>query len=89
MFQILREPFDADASIRSSELRHKDRTSARCPGKSTLNKRVASGISSLDFAGGGTVYTSRALVFKATNNWDTVSCVRRNGNPDLPGFPAS
>lgn len=68
VFHILREPFEAEASVWSSELRQSDRTSVLWPGRSTLNERIASGSSSLDFVGGGTLYTSMALVFKATKS---------------------
>jgi len=46
MFQIFKLPLDAVASIRSSELRAKDRTSVRCPGRSTANDLLYSAASS-------------------------------------------
>jgi len=68
-FHILREPFEAEASIWSLELRQSDRTSVLWPGRSTLKERDASGSSSLDFVGGGTWYTSMAFVFRATKSY--------------------
>lgn len=61
-------PLDADASIWSSALRHKVLTSVRCPGRSTENIRVASGVSSLDLVGSGILYTSRAFDDSATKS---------------------
>jgi hypothetical protein len=53
IFHIFREPFEAEAKSRSSELRLSARTSVLCPGKSTVNIRVDSGLSSFDFVGWG------------------------------------
>jgi len=69
IFHILREPFEAEASTWSLELRQSERTSVLWPGRSTLKERVASGGSSLAFVGGGTWYTSMAFVFKATKSY--------------------
>jgi hypothetical protein len=48
-------PFEAEAKRRSSELRLRVRTSVLCPGISREKTRVASGGSSLDFEGWGTL----------------------------------
>lgn len=53
IFHIFREPFEAEARSRSSELKLNARTSVLCPGRSTVNKRVASGVPSFDFVGWG------------------------------------
>lgn len=80
IFHTLREPFEAEASTWSLELRQSDRTSVLWPGTSTLKERVASGSSSLDFVGGGTWYTSMAFVFRATKSYMMFS---RLMNPEV------
>ena len=68
IFQIFKEPFEAEAKSRSSELRLNVRTSVLCPGRSTVKTRVASGVLSFDLVGWGMLWTSSAFEARAVKS---------------------
>jgi hypothetical protein len=68
IFQIFKEPFEAEAKSRSSELKLNVRTSVLCPGKSTVKMRVASGVPSFNLVGWGMLWTSRAFDARAVRS---------------------
>ena len=69
IFQIFKEPFEAEARSESSELRLNVRTSVLCPGRSTVKRRVASGVLSFDFMGWGMLWTSTAFDARAVKSY--------------------